>query len=199
MTSLPPGTSAEIASLYEEMHASLTQSLDYLRETDNDGRDDEVSQSLSASMRSRAIKIKHVISELKAFRNTGNVEALRICHSYFYLGVDHASDLLNVISALQRLGNTEPSKDLTKEQFDIHNAVKKARVSVRKTFHPGWFNVEGFRENTRATLALAYRDPSLVPVIIELITERHFLEAKQVEGALIEMDRLATPLVQGAL
>lgn len=192
----PDDNSGEVTSLYEEMHAKLTKSLSYIRE---DGEDDGVSQELSVSMLARRKKIEHILREMDKFRDSGNVKALRTCELYFDLGIDYLGDLLNVISALQRLGDDALSKGVKEEHVKIHNAVKRARVSVRRNTRPGWFNTDEFRENTRATLALAYRDFAQVPLIIELITERHFLEAEHVEGALREMNRLATPLVQGAL
>jgi hypothetical protein len=133
------------------------------------------------------------------FHASGNVQALRVCELYFDLGVDYLGDLLNVISALQRLGEDSLRNGVTEEHVSIHNALKRERINVRHNTRPGWFNVEEFRENTRATLTLAYRDPAQVPLILELISQRHLLEVEQVEGALREMNRLAAPLVQGAL
>lgn len=197
-TQHPHDTSRETTLLYEGMHAKLTKSLNYLRASDDD-EDDDRPQRLSTSMLARRTKIEHLISEIDGFNVSGNIEALRVCNASFDLGVDYLGDLLNIISALQRQGGDSLRNGVTKEHVSIHDALKIGRINVRQSTRPGWFNVEEFRENTRATLALAYRNPAQVPLILELISQRHLLEAEQVEGALLEMNRLATPLVQGAL
>jgi hypothetical protein len=200
-TQRPHDGGEEATSLYEGMHAKLTKSLGYILNSDDgeDHEDNDGPQRLSVSMVARRKKIEHILSEMESFHASGSVEALRVCELDFDLGVDYLGDLLNVISALQRLGGDSLRNGVTKEHVNIHTALKRERINVRYNTRPGWFDVEVFRENTRATLALAYRDPAQVPLILELISQRHLLEVEQLEGALREMNRLAAPLVQGAL
>ena len=198
--SCPNDNNAEVTSLCEEMTARINKHMESLSNVlDSMYRNDDVDKAMSEAMLSRRKKLEEFLDEMEGFRESGDVEALRFCRQHISARMDNLGDLINVVSAMHYLGHTDLTRLITEKHFQIHNAVKKARIDVRRKMLPGWFNAQEFRQNTRRTLALAYSDPSQVPLIMELIITRHLLEANQIEEVFADMKSLSTPLAQGAI
>lgn len=187
------------ASPHVVIRTRLTTALGYLLDDDDeesDGRRTELSPSTLA----RVGEIQNAIDEVDRLQADRNIDALKICAgTTTRLNVEHICDSLNMVNAVQRSGDYDLSMGLTMEHINTYKGLNREISNVRWSHYRDRYDEKTLRENTQAIVARGYRNPEQVPLLMELIRERHLIEPKSIEDALRERGDISAPLVQGVI
>lgn len=187
------------ASSHEVIRTRLTTALGYLLDDDDEESDDRRAK-LSPSTLARVEEIQNAITEVDRLHADRNIDALEICAgTTTRLNVEQICDSLNMVNAVQRSGDYDLSMGLTMEHINIYKGLNREISNVRWNHYRDRYDEKTLRDNTRAIVALGYRNPEQIPLLMGLIRERHLIEPKSLEDSLREREEISAPLIHGVI